>query len=222
MKKSVIILALTCLLIGASTLMAQDYEDETRDVLELSFSLGLGNPMGDLGSWNDSLGASTGILFGLDAGYFLNSDMVLGFNFTYSTYGIDSPLEMPDLSHRFYNPSLYLKYYFWGEGDFAPYVKGSLGIDNLKFTTGAVKQDDESAPPHYRQLSYDPALSVGLTVGVFKYTSDYSGLFLDATYHHAFTKNIERQYNGQTYVFGIDASMVEIRGGISVYFGSDD
>ena len=218
MKRTLFILALAGLLFSATNLMAQDYEEEERDVLELSFYSGLGVPMGGLTDWSDSLGAKSNILFGIDFGYFLTSDMVLGFNFTYAGYGIDGPVDLPNMKHRFYNPALYLKYYFWGEGDLVPYVKGSLGIDNAKFATGLVREDESVASARYRELSYDPALSFGLTAGVFYYTSDYSGLFLDATYHNGFTKDASKTYGGVEYKFDETASILEIHAGINVYF----
>lgn len=222
MKISVFVLALTCLLMGGSTLMAQDYEDEERDVIELSFYSGAGLPSGGLGDWNDSLGVKTGLLFGLDVGYFLTGDLVLGFNFTYGQYGIDSPRDLGDLKHRFYNPALYLKYYFWGDGDLVPYLKGSLGVDNAKFTTGVAKIGDDAGAARHRELAYDPALSFGLTAGAFYYTSDYSGLFLDVTYHQAFTEKSEKAYNGNVFLFGENASIIEIRAGVNIYFSAGE
>ena len=222
MKISGFVLTLTCLLVIGPTLMAQDYEDEERDALELTFYSGFGLPSGGLGDWNDSLGAKTGLLFGLDLGYFLTEDMVLGFNFTYGQYGVDSPGDLPGLKHRFYNPSLYLKYYFWGDGDLVPYLKGSLGVDNAKFTTGVAKLDDTSGTARHRELSYDPALSFGLTAGAFLYTSDYSGLFLDVTYHQGFTEKSEKVYDGVTYLFGENASVIEIHAGINIYFSAGE
>jgi len=222
MKRSVFLLALTCLLVGYSSVLAQEYEETERDVLELSFYSGLGVPTGGLTDWHDSLGVKPGLLLGLDFGYFLTGDMVLGFNFTYGAYGIDSPTDLPGLKHRFYNPALYLKYYFWGEGDLVPYVKGTVGVDNARFTTGLARMDSTQGASIYRELSYDPAVSFGLTAGAFYYTSDYSGLFLDVTYHNGFTKDAKKVWEGETYKIGENASIIEIKAGINIYFSAGD
>ncbi len=229
MKRSMFVLTLLVLLMGSTTLMAQDSDDDERDILELSFYGGVGVPIGGLSDWHGDLGVKPSLMYGMDAGLFLNSNLVLGINFTYAAYSIDSDLELGDLKHRFYNPSLYLKHYFFGEGNLVPYIKGSVGVDNAKFTTELLK-DTPGDPAHaYRELSYSPSPSVGLAGGAFYYTSDYSGIFLDLSYHHAFTSESDKELAGRTYQFNesgawdmANSTMLEIHIGINVYFGSGE
>ena len=214
MKLSVAKLTLVFLLLCSLTAVAQTYEEEERDILELSLYGGLGIPSGGLTDWQDSLGAKTGWQIGIDFGYFLTPDMVLGISFTYLQFEIDTDTDAQLLNHRFYNPALYLKYYFFSEGNLAPYLKGHIGIDNAKFTTFV---DD---PPRYRELSYDPAFAFGFGGGVHYYTSVYSGIYLELDYHQAMTEKSKKDFSGTTYTFGTNSSLINIRAGINIFFGS--
>jgi len=217
MKRSLVNLALVILLMCSVTTVAQEYEDEERDFLELSFYGGAALPSGGLSDWNDSLGAKTGMEFGVDVGYFLTSNLVLGLNFTYAKFAVDNDNEASELNHHLYNPALYLKYYFFGDGNFVPYLKGHVGVDNPKFVTLLPEP-----ATRYRELSYDLALSFGFGAGAFYYTSDYSGLFIEAGYHMGMSKDLEEDYGGQINVFGDNIGLIELRAGISVYFSSGD
>ena len=199
---------------------AQDDVGEERDILEVAISGGVFIPSGGVADFSDSLGAKTGWQIGFDFGYFLRPEWVIGVNFTYAQMGIDSPDPAVTQHHRLYNPMAYVTYYFWGEGNLVPYLKGKAGFYNAKFSTAVTNGDGTNL--RYRELSYDPALAIGGGAGVFYYTSDYSGLFLEATYQTAFTKDVSKDLGGIVYTFGESTSIIDIHAGIRVFFGSDE
>ncbi len=222
-KKMKNALTLTCLAVFlvvalSGSVFAQDDEDYERDVLEATFYGGLGLPGGDITDWNDTLGAKTGYELGFELGYFATESIVVGINFYFSEFAIDANDVASDMKHRLYNPNLYLKYYFPMESNFSPYVKGHVGLENVKFATFVSNENGD----RYRQLSYDPALAFGFGAGLFYYTSDYSGLFLEANYHIASTSDVEANYEGNTYVFGSDVATFDIHAGIRVLIGSGE
>ena len=144
--------------------------------------------------------------------------MVLGVHFTYVQYSLDSEVDLPGLKHRFYNPSLYFKYYFFGESNLAPFVKAQVGIDNPKFTT-EVQEEGGTGSLKYRELSYDPVLSFGGGAGLFLYTADYSGVFVEANVHYGLSDDAEGDYQNTTYEFGEKSVLIQIQAGIKVFFG---
>lgn len=200
---------------------AQDDEEyyEARDLLEVSGYGGMMIPGGGLKDWNDSLGAKTAWQVGLEVGYFLTPDLVLGVGMTYAQSGIDSPVDIGQ-SHRLYLPSAYLKYYFWSESDLAPYVKGMFGLVAPKFSTPVT--DANGTNLRFRELSYDPALMIGGGAGIFYYTSDYSGLFLEGTFQYGFTEDAKKTFRDNEYTFGESATLVDIHAGVRVFFGTDE
>jgi|GEM_PF-444743 len=241
--KKIAILLTVFLLFSFSFSFAQE-EDEERDVLEVSLYSGLGLPIGGVTEWNDSLGlgASLGWNVGAEIGYFLTPNLVVGFNFTYYELAISNDIEPVvdtdgdnfggpglafislmnnpnDLSHRLYNPSLYLKYYFFSESSLVPYIKGHVGMDNAKFTT---KIDQGTTNPRYRSLSYNPNLGFGFGAGLFYYTSDYSGLFIEGSFHYSASKNTEKEYYDIIYKMNEDIMYFDIHAGINVYFGTGE
>lgn len=210
MKRLAIFLAV----IFTATLCVSSFaQDVERDVLEVSFMGGLAVPAAGISDWHDSLGANTGWNVGLDVGYFATSNFVVGLSFVYSQFSIDADDEASELKHRLYNPNLYLKYYFIGESYWEPFIKAHVGVENAKFTTSLVA-------PKYKAVSYDPALAYGVGAGIFRYTSDYSGLFLEATYHLAATSEAKREYAEQTLVFGENLGIFDLHLGIRILIGS--
>jgi hypothetical protein len=201
---------------------AQDDVDvsEDRDLLEVSFYGGAFIPGGGVTEFGDSLGAKSGWQIGLDVGYFLKPEWVIGINMTYAQLGIDTQDPANTQHHRLYNPMAYVTYYFWGESNMVPYIKGKAGLYNAKFSTAVTSGDGSNL--RYRELSYDPALAVGGAIGLFYYTSDYSGLFAEVGYQTAFTKDVKKDFGGITYTFGETTSMIDLHAGIRVFFGSDE
>lgn len=220
MKNLSILLGLFLILALQVTAFAQDDEDEARDILEISMYGGTGIPAGGLSDWNDTLGAKVGWQIGIDAGYFLTPEIVIGINFAYYQMEIDNDNPSLTQNHRFYNPQAYLKYYFFSESNFAPYVKGLVGLYNPKFSTPVTDPDGTNV--RYRELSYSPALSVGAAAGLFYYTSYYSGLFVEAGFQHAFSESSDKTYLDNNYEFGENISLIDVHAGIIVYFGSGE
>ena len=209
------------LIVGLTmTAKAQDDLGEERDLLEVSVYGGVVLPSGGVTNFSDSLGAKTGWQIGLDVGYFVTPEWVVGLNLVYAQMGIDTPDPANTQHHRLYNPMAYVTYYFWGEGNLVPYLKGKAGLYNAKFSTAVTNGDGTNL--RYRELSYDPAFAIGGAAGVFYYTSDYSGLFVEASYQTAFTKNVSKDFGGIPYKFGESTSIIDLHAGIRVFFGSDE
>ena len=238
MKKLSSVLAVMFLLsLGVnSSVLAQDEEEYeyAKDFMEAALYFGGSMPLGGLTDWtvvNErgtyKLGAELGYDYGLDVGYFLTAPLVIGFNFTASQYTIDAEVpneaDLPIIEsrhHRIYSPAVYLKYYFWSESNFAPYLKGHAGVDVVKFTTRVFDQNEGG--DEYRELSYDPGFAFGFGGGVFYYTHDYGGLYLEVNYHHGLTSDVESDYGTRgPYTFGEAASLVDVHAGIKVFFGSE-
>ncbi len=220
MKKLVIVTSALLLVFSAfgTSALAQD-EAVEKDVAEINFIGGLSLPTGDSKNFGDSLGAKTGYQIGIDIGYFATLNLVTGFNFTFSQYGIDnSPTDTraEGLKHRVYSPNAYVKYYLNTQANLQPYVRGSVGIAFPKFTTFVTNPNGD----RYRQISYDPAFCYGVGAGAFYYTADYGGLFLEADYMRASTKNVKADYEGNSYKFGSDLSFFDVRAGIRIVIGS--
>ena len=216
--KNLLSIALSLLLIGG-TALAQDEDFFVKDVLEVNFYGGAGIPSGNLSDFSDSLGAETGINYGLDLGYFLTNDMVFGFNFSYTQFSIKDSDDTGDLNHKLYSPNLYIKYYFTGESDFIPYLKGSTGLEFAKFTTFV----DNSAGRRFREISYDPVLAYGAGAGFFYFVSDFSGLFLEANYRAAVSAaETEATYQDDIYLFGSELSRIDIHAGVRILIGPNE
>lgn len=219
MKRLPLLLVLFLFAMGAVNAAAQDEEEEGRDLLEVSLFGGASIPSGGLSNWNDTLGAKTGLGLGAGIGYFLTERIVIGLNFTYTQYAIDTDTPAKNQHHRFFNPSLYVTRYFFGESDWVPYISGQVGLDNPKFSTWVL--DTTGVPPgKFRELSYDPAVSFGASVGLFRYTSDFSGLYLEVNYHYGRTKDVEATFQGNSFVFGETTGMIGVYAGIRAFFGN--
>jgi len=217
MKKGSILIAVLVLLTVNLTVLAQD---EERDVVEMGFFGGLGIPGSGLTDWKtggEERAAKTGFDLGMDVGYFLRPNLVVGLNFVYTQFPIDTGDKKSSHNHRLYNPNLYVKFLFEGESNWTPYVKGHVGLENPKFSTFI---EDDVAGNRLRELSYDPAVALGLGVGLIYYTGYYGGVFIEANYHQAFSKNAEATYQDDLYEFGEDLSTFDIHAGIRILFSS--
>jgi hypothetical protein len=189
-------------------------------------------PVGGLSDWSETtqypgtapatekLGTKFGFDGGFDVGHFLTPALVLGLNVTYAQYGIDSDsAAVASLHHRLICPSAYLKYYFAGESNLMPYVKFHAGVDVAKYTTRVYDGNDDAYV--YRELSYNPAPAFGIGAGVFYYTFDYGGIYAEANYHMALTKDVIGKYGDDEYTFGETVSVLDLHAGVKVFFGGD-
>ena len=223
-------LVVSLMLVMSAGVMAQDDDEEyAKDFIEVAIYGGGAIPMGGLSEWTisnettgtENLGAKFGWDVGFDIGHFLTTDMVLGINVTYAQFGIDNNTpELASMCHRLIGPAAYLKYYFSGESNLMPYVKGQVGVDVVKFTTRV--WDQNVGAYEYRELSYKPGFAFSLGGGLFYYTHDYGGLYLEAAYRTALTKDVVGDYEGLEYTFGETAAIIDIHAGITVFFGSDE
>jgi len=222
MKKLFMAFVLVILLCNLSG-FAQDIEEEEKDILEIIVFGGAALPMSGLTDWTSpggpKIGTDVGFDIGLDFGLFLTPDVVLGLDFTYSQHTLNTDEDAGNLKHRFYNPSLYLKRYFFGESNLVPYVKVHAGVDNPKFTTLVL---DKYSVHKLRELSYDPIFALGIGGGFLYYTADYSGVFLEVNYHYAFSDETTGTYDDVDYIFGENAAMLDVRVGVKVFFGTGE
>lgn len=224
MKKTVILISALILLMLSVSAMAQEedeYEDIESDILEINLFGGVDGPTGDMLEWSDSLGAKTGYNIGFDLGYFLKDPLVFGLGFRFAEYSIavyEGDEAAADLKHRSYNPNLYLKYYLMPTANFSPYVRADAGLTFLKFTTMVTNVNGD----RYRQIAYDPAFSFSFGGGVFLYTSDYGGFFVEGNYHRVAASEVDAEYEGGTYVFGDNLSSWDVHAGVRILIGSGE
>jgi len=219
MKKLAALLALLILTgVGSSALAQDDY----KDVLEFSVYGGLGVPFGSVKDWQDSVGAKVGLSVGAEFGYFVKPNIIVGVSFLYTSLGHEDLPVLDDkgMSLRLYNPNVYVKYIFQTESNFEPYVKAHVGLEFPKFPTFV--ENDEG--DRWRQLSYGPCLATGIGAGLFYYTSDWGGLFLEGNYHYAFTDGFEAEYEGgaSKYEFKDNLNTLDLHAGVRILFGSGD
>ncbi|MFZ1683160.1 MAG: outer membrane beta-barrel protein [Candidatus Zixiibacteriota bacterium] len=213
--KKLVMVGLALALLSLPVVASADDSSE-KDVLEVGLGGGFSVPAGGATNWNDSLGAKSGWALGGEIGYFLNANLTLGFSAKYSQFGRKETAIDPKQHHRVYNPALFLKYHFWGNSSFVPYVSGNFGLMFPKFSRIVV----DNGASKYRELGYRPGLAAGVGAGVFYYTTDYSGLFIEADYTMGFTKKVTKAYQDQKYSFGKNISVMNVRAGIEVFFGS--
>ncbi len=212
------------LLFAGSTVFSQD-EYVERDVLELVVYSGLGVPVGGISDWRTGAelnnvqdrGAELGWDIGIDIGYFVTPKFILGANFVYTEFSIDTEDETSH-NHRLFNPNLYAKYTFEGESYFVPYVKGHVGLENPKFSTFVANPDRN----RFREVSYEPSVAFGIGAGLFYYTADYSGIFIEVNYHTALSDETEATYRDRDYSFGENVSVIDLHAGIRLLFGTGE
>ncbi len=228
MNKKIIVALSVVFLACSSLVMAQD--DEGRDILELTISGGLALPSGGLSDWQtadllggtQARGAKTGYSTRFEIGYFATSKLTIGFSFSYTQFAIDVADDV-DHSHRLFNPNIYAKYNFEGESNLVPYVTGYVGLENPKFSSFVFNADAPAGEQYrYREISYDPALALGVGVGLFYFTADWSGVFVETGYHYAATKNAEATYQNATMTFNETVGVIGIRAGVRLLIGSDE
>jgi hypothetical protein len=215
MNKLVTIFAVLVAL--ALPLAALAQTDQEKDVLEVGVSGGLSIPAGGASSFQDSLGGKVGFNVAVDCGYFLTPDLTLGGAIAFHQLGVKQISSIDNNQHnRVYVPTVYLKYHFFGNSNFVPYVKANVGAIFMKYSTLV----EDHGNWKFREIGYHPGLAMGLGGGAFYYTSDYSGIFLEANFLEGFTKSVSHEYGGKTYSFGKNVTMLDIRAGIQVFFGS--
>ncbi len=215
MTKGSIALAIVILLAVNFTAVAQD---EERDIVEMNFFGGFGIPGSGVSDWvtqGYDRAAKTGYDVGLEAGWFVKPNFVVGVNFTYTEFSIED--DTLSHAHRLFNPNLYAKLLFEGESNWTPYLKGHLGLENAKFSTLV----DNPSGRRYREISYDPAIAMGVGAGLIYYTAYYSALFIEFNYHTAMTEKVEATYLNTQYEFGKNLTTYDIHAGFHLVFSKD-
>ncbi len=193
-------------------------EEEDRDFFDVSIFGGLTLPGSGMSDWRDTLAAESGYNVGVELGYFVTPSFVLGPTFHFSQFGVDATNEAADQNHRIYAPGLVARYYFFGESFFAPYLRAEVGINFYNFVEEVL--DNNSGSVKYRQIGFDPAFSAAVGAGLLWFTSDFSGIFLEANYHLGFSDSVEGTFQDQTFIYGENAGYVTFKLGVRAFFGN--
>ena len=213
MKRLRIFAVVTSVVLLASSVLSQDdgYDWE-KDYLEVAVYGAAGNPMSGITEFGPDLNAQTGWSLGLDVGYFATYTLTIGLSFQYVQFGVDSDFDgQLTQHHNLYSPALFAKYSFLGESNFEPYLAARVGLDFPKFST--------DLGDRWRELSYDPSLSLGASAGLFYFTSDVSGIYLEAGYHRGFTDGAIGKHDDIEYTFGENVEMIDVRLGVRILIG---
>jgi hypothetical protein len=211
MNKKSGFLVLMLILALAVSAFSQDDDEKWRSFEVVAFG-GLSLPSGSLSDWNDTLGAEMGFNLGLASGYYFTEKICAGIYFDYTQFGVEDY----SLNYRLYNAGVYGKYSFVGESNFEPYVKVSAGGVWPKFATWI--GPDKNV---LRELSYDPALNLGLHVGALYYTADFGGIFLELGYQMDMLKDAKGDYGGEEFKLADNVNYINIRAGVNVFFGPE-
>lgn len=214
MKRTKLFLILFAVLALAAISYAQNEEKTEEKWRNFEFSAvgGLSIPTGDLKNWNDSMGAKTGIEFGGSGGYYFTDKFCLGTYFSYTQHS----MELYDLHYKTYDVGSYVKYAFTGESNFEPYLKVMAGVNFIKFPTWVT-----SSANRLREVSYNGGISAALGMGLLYYTSDNGGVFLEASFHHTAGKDNKGTHLSEEYYLKDNFNYLQIRGGLTVFFGPE-
>lgn len=197
---------------GTAAAEPTDQEEANWRSFEVATYGGLMLPSGALKTWNDSMGAKTGVNFGASSALYFNEKLCLGAYFTYH----QNPMKLYNLHYKLYDLGLYAKYAFAGESDFEPYVKVSGGAVFAKYPTWV-----GDAKARLREVSYSPVFGAGFHAGLLYYTSEYGGLFLEGSYHMVMLKDVSGDHSGVKYYLKDNIHYLELNAGIMVFFGSE-
>ncbi|MFH2036999.1 MAG: outer membrane beta-barrel protein [Candidatus Zixiibacteriota bacterium] len=191
--------------------LAQDEEGSWRN-FEVYINGGMGIPFGDINNWLDSLGADPGFQIGVGGGYCFTERFSTGLYFNYSQLEMDGPF---DRNFRLFDFGAYAKYALTGESSFEPYGKISAGMVISKYPTWVLYGV-------LREQSYDPDLTVSAGLGLLFYTSEYSGVFIETSYHVDLVEGVKAEYQGNKFSIDHNVSYMQVTIGINAFFGPDE
>ncbi len=221
MRKFRVLLTIALVVLFAGASFAQDDEGgEKWRNFEVTINAGFDFPMGDLKDWYDTLGAKTGINFGGAGGYYFTNRICVGAYFDYVQFGIEEPvsgLAVSEFHYKMYKLGGYIKYALAGESYWEPFARLRLGANFAKFTTWI-----GDTGTRLREVSYDPELSGGLDLGVMYYTSEFGGIYLQASYNYERLENTVGNSFGQEFALPYNANYFAISTGVTVFFGSTE
>lgn len=216
MKRAILFVAVASLTIGSSLAYGQ-YEDVSGLYIEGFVGPNVTIPIGYIG--NDmtydtlSLNAEPGIGLDIGAGYFLKNTLVAGVYFNIRNMGVEDL----DLHHRVYEFGIYGKFLFFDieETSWSPYVRLNAGLNFSKMVT-KVERD---GIPAYRELSHDPTLGTGISLGIFKKTNSYGGVYLETTFNFDLTDGLAGDFKGVEYEWGDNNQYVVVKAGVVFNIG---
>ncbi len=181
-----------------------------------NLTLPIGYIGNDLSSDSVSLNAEPG--FGLDAGfgYYIKSTLITGFYFNVRNMGVEDL----DLHHRVFEIGAYGKFLFSDimETSWSPYARLTAGLNFGKLVT---KVEGETGPV-YRELSHSPTLGAGLSLGMYKRTSEFGGVYLEATFNFDLMDGVTGDYQGRDYEWGDNNQYVVIKAGVVFNIGPSE
>ncbi len=199
-------------LLASSAFSQDDGYDWEKDYLEFTLFGAVGVPTSGITDFGPNLNAQTGWSIGGELGYFISYKVTMGLSFQYTRFGVDSDFDgQLTQHHQLFSPTIYAKYSFVGESNWEPYLTARAGLDFPKFST--------DIGGRWRELSYNPVFSMGGSAGLFYFTSDASGLYLEAGYHHGFSESTSGKHQDISYTFGENIEMVDVRLGIRILVG---
>ncbi|MCK4460321.1 MAG: hypothetical protein KAW46_00870, partial [candidate division Zixibacteria bacterium] len=67
-----------------------------------------------------------------------------------------------------------------------------------------------------------PVFAAGIGLGLFYYSADYSGIFLEINYHYAATSDAKCEYLNETLTFDETLGVLDIHAGVRVMIGSGE
>jgi hypothetical protein len=213
MKSLRLLLILTAFAALSISALAQEEEGRWRN-FEVTLDGGLTMPSGALSDWKDSLGAKLGFHLGGSGGFYFTDRICAGLYFSYTQLGLEGDW---DRHFKSYDFGGYLKYAFAGESNFEPYLKASAGAVWPKYPMWVTPAQNK-----LREQSFDPELGLAGYIGLLYYTSDYGGLFLEFGYHNDFLEGTETDYQSEIYTIEDNVSYMDIRAGITVFFGPEE
>jgi len=219
MKRAILFVMVMSLTIGSSLAYGQ-YEDEAELFLEGFVGPNVTLPLGYVG--NDltvdtlSLNAEPGV--GLDAGigYFIKNTLVAGLYFNARNMGVEDL----ELSHRVFEFGIYGKFLFFNieEASWSPYVRLTAGLNFSKMVT-KVERD---GVPAFRELSHDPTLGTGISLGLYKKTNSYGGLYLETAFNFDLMDGVAGDFRGQEYEWGDNNQYIVVKAGIAFNIGPSE
>ena len=164
----------------------------------------------------DSLNAKTNIGFDLGVGYYVTNRIVAGIYMDMR----NMKTKDFDLAHRGWAVGIYGKYLLFNmsEKSYSPYIKLGGG---MIFNKLASKVFDDTTPK-YRELSYDPALTAEIALGMHIKTNDKGAVYLEGAYITDFMDNTTGRYESTDYKWGYNNKYVMIRAGVLFNIGPGD
>jgi hypothetical protein len=212
MKRVIQAIVIMTVLAGTMPALAQ-YETDPyiEGYVGGNYTLPMGHIKNDLVP--DSLNATAALGFNAGVGYHLKPQMVIGLFFDLR----NMKAQDLELNHRVYEVGVYGKYFLTDimEKRVSPYVRVSGGMNISKLVTRV----EDSFGPVFRELSYNPSVGLGASLGVHIRTNDYGALYVEGSFNQDFMNGVTGKFKGIEYSWDKDNQYVVIRAGVKFNIG---